>query len=99
MKVGDARVRTRAMRRTSVMVASGSLAVLLSTAAGGTARADEWSLHVLGNAISAWSDNIYNQPDADAQSDFYYQLRPGALFHWTKTISFDIETACTDSRG
>jgi len=31
--------------------------------APGLARADDWSLHVLGNGVTAWTDNVFSAPD------------------------------------
>lgn len=52
------------------------------------AAADDWSLHVTGNAQLGWTDNVFSAPEdppvggVGRESDFYTQLVPGALFTW-----------------
>lgn len=55
-------------------------------AGGRAARADGYSLHVLGAAQVAWTDNLFSVPEDQAgvdlpprEGDVYYQLRPGAM--------------------
>jgi len=61
-----------------------SIVVLAPAVAPVAAHADEWSLHVLGSASTAWTDNLTSQPDGNInhRSDVYSQLQPGALFSY-----------------
>src|SRR5262245_29029551 len=61
-----------------------SLIVFLVVAAPAVASADEWSLHVLGSASTAWTDNLTSQPEGDInhRSDVYSQVQPGVLFSY-----------------
>ncbi len=49
------------------------------------ARAESWSLHVLGDAQLAWTDNLFSAPSEPVpgapprESDAYLQARPGAI--------------------
>lgn len=45
------------------------------------AHADDYSLHVLGNLQTSWTDNLLATED-DRESDLYTQLRPGALLSY-----------------
>jgi hypothetical protein len=66
-------------------------------ALSGIAAADGYSLHVLGAAQAAWTDNLFSQPDGDGRdADFYYQLRPGAMLTYetprtVHQLSVDLE--------
>lgn len=68
------------------------------------AHADGYSLHVVGSAQVAWTDNLFSVPEEREagsalppyEGDVYYQLRPGALatYETPRTIhqlSYDLE--------
>lgn len=62
-----------------------------------TARADGYSLHVVGQLQAAWTDNLFSQPEGPSRdADFYYLIRPGAMlaYETPRTIhqvSLDLE--------
>jgi hypothetical protein len=49
------------------------------------ARAESWSLHILGDAQLAWTDNLFSSPATPVagappkEGDAYLQVRPGAI--------------------
>lgn len=50
------------------------------TAIPAVARAESWSLHVVGDAQIAWTDNLFSAaPGTDRESDAYLDIRPGAI--------------------
>lgn len=82
-------------------MAATSLALALVSA---PAHAGGYSLHVVGSAQAAWTDNLFSVPsDSDGtgalpahEGDIYYQLRPGALFTYetprtVHNLSVDVE--------
>ena len=47
------------------------------------ARADDYSIHVLGHVQTSWTDNLFSAPeDAEPMADFYTQIRPGLLLSY-----------------
>lgn len=62
---------------------TGVCAALLAPAA--LAHAGGYSIHVLGTAQGAWTDNLFSQADDSAtppEADFYYQFRPGVMLSY-----------------
>jgi len=65
------------------------------------AHADAYSLHVLGSAQVAWTDNLFSVPDEGLattphEGDVYYQFRPGVLGTYetprsVHQLSYDLE--------
>jgi hypothetical protein len=91
--------------------------VVMAVCAPAAAHADEWSLHLLGNGTAAWTDNVFSAPDEpivvdpptpDAapgrEADFYYQVRPGALFSYetprmVHELGYDLEANFYQDHG
>jgi hypothetical protein len=49
------------------------------------AAAEDWSLHILGNAQLGWTDNLQSvSDDEDREADAYAQLTPGLLLSWSR---------------
>jgi len=70
----------RAMRLPAAILAGSAI-----LAAAAPARADGYSLHILGNLRTGWTDNIESADDApdavpEKRADFYTQVIPGFLF-------------------
>jgi hypothetical protein len=60
---------------------SGVCAGLLALSVG-SAHAGGYSIHVVGTAQGAWTDNLFSQADDPVnppEADFYYQFRPGVM--------------------
>jgi hypothetical protein len=97
------RDRTSAMLRRALVV--------MAVCAPGAAHADEWSLHLLGNGMAAWTDNVFSAPDEpviegapEREADFYYQVRPGALFSYetprmVHELGYDLEANFYQDHG
>ena len=71
----------------------GSILALV-VCAPAVARADEWSLHLLGAGMMGWTDNVFSAPDepvatpggetVGVESALYYQITTGALFSYER---------------
>jgi hypothetical protein len=85
--------------------------VVMAVCAPGAAHADEWSLHLLGGGMAAWTDNVFSAPDEPVvegapgrEADFYYQIRPGALFSYetprmVHEVGYDLEANLYQDHG
>lgn len=86
------------MRRFSAVLALGAAA-----AAPRAARADGYSIHVLGHLQTAWTDNLLSAPDDDdpatnaPEADFYTQISPGALVTYETPRTIHEVTADLDA--
>lgn len=81
------------------MIRPAALVPLALLAVPGAAAADDYSLHVLGNVQTSWTDNLFSAPDgATKETDLSTQLRPGTLLSYEtpRTIfqlSYDLEAS------
>ncbi len=68
------------------------LGVAALVSAPSAARADGWSLHVLGSLETGWTDNLFSAPDDPVpgvetparEADLYTRIQPGLLFAWER---------------
>ncbi len=66
--------------------------VVSVVAAPAVARADSWSLHILGTIETGWTDNVFSaptdpQPGVETparEGDVYTRIQPGLLFAWER---------------